>query len=339
MIKTSVIIPTYNSKEDLRTCLRALAGQAYPKDQFEIIVVDDGSTDGTEALVKELEQTNGVANGVRYVKQSNRGPAVARNAGIREAKGEIVVFIDADCIADADWLKQLDESFEDQKVVGASGSTISPEVLVFPWKIAPAGFGFTTCNMAYRRDVLNEAGGFNEKFEAPYYEDTDLALRIERNFGKIIQNDRAIVIHPPRKLGFKGLAKQAFLHKYDSLMLQMYPGYIGDFGAPFRPVFWGFSTVGLSFLILLFLFNGGIIAFGGSMFLPLILFLAAGCAFFLFSGYRLCVSSWPGNADKEAEDRLSLYEKFRTVAALLFYIPLFLLARIVSSFKYKKFLF
>lgn len=337
MIKISVVIPTYNSKEDLKECLAALVKQTFPHESYEVIVVDDGSVDGTELVVEDIKR--GIGNDfqghIRYVKQKNSGPAVARNNGIREAEGSIISFTDSDCIAAPDWLEELDKSFENPQVVGVSGKTISPEALVFPWKIAPAGFGYTTCNMAYRKNVLKQVGGFNEKFDAPYYEDTDLALRIKDNGGNIVESERLVITHPPRILGLRGLLRHAFLHQYDSFLYGLYPSYVNDFGGPFKPIFWRFSAVGLSSILSCALFIAGFVFLGVKMVLLLAVALVTLFAFFLVKGYRLCTSCWPGNA----ESPVSIRDRIRTFFALLLYIPLFLMARAISSLRYGKFLY
>jgi glycosyltransferase involved in cell wall biosynthesis len=96
----SVAIPTYNRAGLLRDCLRSLIAQDYPRDRSEIIVVDDGSTDSTAELAREFAA-------VRYLRQSHGWLNVARNAAVREALGEVIVFLDDDIIAPPSWLTKL----------------------------------------------------------------------------------------------------------------------------------------------------------------------------------------------------------------------------------------
>ena len=91
----SVIIPVYNGEGTIAECLEALASQDMPRREFEVIVVDDGSTDGTAAIVKQFD--------VKYIHQENTGPATARNVGVKNAQGKIVVFTDADCVPEPNW--------------------------------------------------------------------------------------------------------------------------------------------------------------------------------------------------------------------------------------------
>jgi glycosyltransferase involved in cell wall biosynthesis len=339
MIEVSVVIPTYNSQDSLRDCLGSLTEQTYPANKYEVIVIDDGSTDQSESVFKEVLQNAGPdpQRNFSYFRQRNSGPAVARNLGIQKAKGEVVAFTDSDCVAGTRWIEELAKSMQDPQTLGVSGRTVSPELLIFPWKIAPAGFGSTTCNMAYRKKALDRIGGFDAKFEAPYYEDTDLVLRLSKDGGKIVQSESAVVTHPPRVLGVSGLARQAFLHRYDSLFFKTYPGYVDDFGAPFKPLIWRFSPAGFGALLVLTLFMVGVFfRTFVSLVAPVLLFLAA-FLFFVTKGYVLCISCWPGNTD--AKGSIDLSAKTRTFFALLLYVPLFLAARIAGSLKYRKFLF
>ena len=94
VIQLSVVIPTFNRKDSLRRTLDGLARQTYPVGDFEAVVVSDGSTDGTDAMLAAYAAQSPYS--LRVVTQSNSGPAAARNRGIREARHEIVVFLDDD---------------------------------------------------------------------------------------------------------------------------------------------------------------------------------------------------------------------------------------------------
>jgi len=192
-MRFSIVIPTYNRKDLLRRCLAAATNQDYP--DYEVIVVDDGSTDGTGEMVqREFPQ-------VRYIRQEpNRGPAAARNRGIEAATGEIVAFTDDDCLVPPDFLACLADGYRRHpEVVGAGGYLEAPdEVLAHNpfaqyeayvshvvYKAGPIEYigGFEcpaggTCAMSYRRDVLLEVGGFDERFPVAAGEDADLKLRI-----------------------------------------------------------------------------------------------------------------------------------------------------------------
>ncbi|MGQ9516861.1 MAG: glycosyltransferase [Anaerolineae bacterium] len=190
----SVVVPTYNRARVLRRCLEALTAQDY-LGRLEIIVVDDGSTDETPLVAEEFAQHNNV----RFLRQANRGPAVARNRGIRAAGGDIIVFTDDDCLVPRDWVRRLVQGYRMHPGVAGVGGRLEPPAAYREHPIAqyehsegrevygagdveviggfdcPAG---GTNNMSYRREVLEEVGGFDEDFPYAAGEDADLKWRI-----------------------------------------------------------------------------------------------------------------------------------------------------------------
>lgn len=195
-MRFSIVVPTYNRVSTLRPCLRSLLAQDYPN--YEIIVVDDGSTDSTPAtLAQEFPPE---FRRLRYLRQKNAGPAVARNRGIQAATGEIVAFTDDDCLAPPDWLTQLASGYtRHSEVVGVGGGlSAPPEILAtnpyaqYERYIArviyqvgeieslggfecPAG---GTANMSYRKSSLEAVHGFDQAFPVAAGEDADLKMRI-----------------------------------------------------------------------------------------------------------------------------------------------------------------
>lgn len=107
-VRFSIVIPTCNRSEKLKNCLSALSDQDYNKNQYEIVVIDDGSTDDTRNLLKELGKKLRVE--LRFFSQSNRGQGVARNRGIEEARGEIILFLGDDIIATPQLLQEHDRA-------------------------------------------------------------------------------------------------------------------------------------------------------------------------------------------------------------------------------------
>jgi glycosyltransferase involved in cell wall biosynthesis len=120
----SAVIPTYNEKDVLENCIESLGAQIY-KD-FEVVVVDDGSTDGTLQILKNLKRS--LVN-FKFIKQSHLGAGAARNAGAKLSKGEILVFVDADMTFDKDFLKNLVAPIIEGKTEG----TFSKEECVSNW--------------------------------------------------------------------------------------------------------------------------------------------------------------------------------------------------------------
>ncbi|HJY98768.1 MAG TPA: glycosyltransferase family 2 protein [Patescibacteria group bacterium] len=123
-MKTSVIIPTYNEKKDLEDCIESLGDQTYG--DFEIIVVDDGSSDATVEILQNLEKT---LPNFKFAEQEHNGAGAARNKGAGIAKGEILVFVDADMTFDKEFIKKLVEPIEKGKAKG----TFSKEEYVGNW--------------------------------------------------------------------------------------------------------------------------------------------------------------------------------------------------------------
>ncbi len=226
-IAVSVIVPTRNRPEALRQCLAALAAQDMPLAQFEVLVCDDGSEEDVRSVAEQAQQT-GLQ--VRYLRQSPRGPATARNLGIRHAQAEIVAMTDSDTLPDRAWLRNLVET------LGAHPEAVGVEGKVYAendGEFGPLGEGptnltggvFLTCNCAYRREALFQAGGFDESFPYPAYEDTDLAARAGQ-LGKILWQPAAIVLHPQRPLTLRAVWKK--LHHWEYILLMGYRyGYLG----------------------------------------------------------------------------------------------------------------
>jgi len=196
-VRFSVVLPTFNRVHLLERVAAAILDQTLPPERCELIIVDDGSTDGTPALAAELAGRDNV----RLIQQSNRGAAAARNRGIHEASGDVVALTDDDCLVPRDWLERLADGYARHPEVAGVGGRLEPpdEVLacravarhelfiarhVFGAGDQEALGGFEcpaggTNNMSYRRDVLLDVGGFDEGFgPCVWGEDADLKLRI-----------------------------------------------------------------------------------------------------------------------------------------------------------------
>ncbi|PKP59088.1 glycosyl transferase [Candidatus Atribacteria bacterium HGW-Atribacteria-1] len=208
----SVIIPTYNRKDTLKKCLNAVFTQTYPNTDYEVIVIDDGSTDGTEELVNSL--LNDAPCALRYFKQENKGPAAARNVGIKNAKGEIILFTGDDCIADSHLIEKhmkYHNAYKDVVVLGHTAWHSDLEITPFMEYITTSGvqFGypliknkknvpfnfFYTSNISVGKKHLMEVGLFDENFKYAAWEDIELGYRLVQNGIKIIYNKNAITYH------------------------------------------------------------------------------------------------------------------------------------------------
>jgi glycosyltransferase involved in cell wall biosynthesis len=113
----SVVIPVLNGEETIRDCLSSLLRMDYPPERREIIVVDNGSTDATGQIVESFP--------VRHVREARRGVSHARNRGIAESRGDILVFLDGDCMVSTRWLTELLRPLSDDTVTAATGEIVA----------------------------------------------------------------------------------------------------------------------------------------------------------------------------------------------------------------------
>lgn len=186
----SIIIPTYNRPDLLKQCLGSLFLLDYPR--YEIIVIDDGSSISLKEEYGQLHNPN-----IHWITQPHQGVSVARNRGVAAAQGEIIAFIDDDCLAQPSWIRYLVEPFHDGRVYGVSGRVIYvreghiPEPFERPIE-NPKALWPMGCNIAYRKSVLTEVGGFDPGLTA--YEDKDVAIKIWER-GHIVPEPKAKVFH------------------------------------------------------------------------------------------------------------------------------------------------
>lgn len=172
----AVVIATHGRAALLAQALDALERQT--RQDFELIVVDDDSRDATPAVLE--------TRGVRTIRVSRRGPGLARQIGWQAATAPIIAFTDDDCVPSPGWLEALVRPIEEGRADFSQGPTLPrPDQAdrMGPWartmRVEKANKRFPTCNMAYRRSVLEELGGFREEFVGPRTagEDADLGWR------------------------------------------------------------------------------------------------------------------------------------------------------------------
>ena len=198
MTDISVVIPTYNRKNILKRTLEALLDQTYPKDRYEIIVVDDSSTEDIKGMIKDFP--------VVYLRQSpdKKGPAAANNLGIKSASGEYILLLNNDVIADKRLIEEhmrSHEGFEDCIVQGRVINTSSMEDLTKGHKGYSGGYSnisfgyFTTWNLSIKRQILTDAGLFDEDFRNLCWEDVEFGFRLRKIGIKQINNKNAFGYH------------------------------------------------------------------------------------------------------------------------------------------------
>ena len=198
----SIIIPAYNARATIKACLDAVVNQTVNRTCYEIIVVDDGSTDDTASIVESLP-------GIKLIRQKNQGPAVARNRGVAEANGEIVLFTDSDCAPTTNWIEEMTRPFkEDNDIVGVKGEyrTRQKEIIARFVQLEYEdkydiirGHKYIdfidTYSAAFKKDVFLEAGGYDASFPVACAEDVELSYRLSQNGYKMVFNSEAIVYH------------------------------------------------------------------------------------------------------------------------------------------------
>lgn len=221
-IIVSIIIPTYNRKESIRKTLNSLFNQTYPRDNYEIIVCDDGSTDGTEETVNDLIKESPCV--LRYFRQKNSGPAAARNIGLSKAVGGIIGFTDDDCVVSEKWIEYAVPYFNCKEVGGVMGSTLPEKQYTenilkskHTAQITEDEGTYPTCNIFYKKNVLEEVHGFDTAFDKAIYEDTDLALRVKEKNYKIMFDKNILVYH---NITYNSMIQHLkSLNKYESTVL------------------------------------------------------------------------------------------------------------------------
>jgi GT2 family glycosyltransferase len=233
--KVSIVVASYNGERTLKACLDSLEALNYP--DYEIILVDDGSTDTTRELAFLRPQ-------VRYIRhEANRGLSVARNTGIGAAAGEIVAFTDADCRADEDWLHYLVADLLNSEFAGVGGPNLLPPedspvaaaVMVSPG--GPAHVMLTDrqaehipgCNMAFFRWTLADLGGFDPIFRKAG-DDVDLCWRLQQGGHKLGFSPSAFVWHYRRSTLGAYLGQQHGYGEAEALLVRKHPEYFNALG-------------------------------------------------------------------------------------------------------------
>ena len=228
------MIPVLNGEQTIGYCIDSLLQLQYPADRVELLVVDNGSRDGTAAVLRQY------AGRIVQLQEAARGPGAARNAGLRAAGGDVVAFTDADCRADPEWLGAVIAPLEDPRV-GIAGGPIRAlppandveqfgevihdhrqaiEVYEPPYAI--------TMNWASRRAVLQELGGFDERFLR--CEDVDLSYRMTQA-GYTLAFAPAAVVYHRNEDRLAGLFREGFAHGFHGVLaLKHHEEFVRGFG-------------------------------------------------------------------------------------------------------------
>ena len=239
----SVIVPSYNRRDEIQALLASLQAQIFPKFQFEVIVVDDGSTDGTVDWIDANRKSTGL--NLNILKQDHQGPGAARNLGMSKANGRYFVFIDSDCTAPPDWLDRIHDVLQaDPSIMGFGGRDDAR--MDFPPLLKAINYSMTSFlttgglrggrkkrlakfyprsfNMGIHRDLAQKIGGFGS---LRHGQDIEFSHRMIRSGEKIEHIPDSVVYHK-RRTSLIRFFRQVFnwgvarinLFKLDSKMLE-----------------------------------------------------------------------------------------------------------------------
>jgi glycosyltransferase involved in cell wall biosynthesis len=216
----SIIIPTFNRPSQLTACLQAVTRLDYPRDRFEVIVVDDGNRSSAEAVVSSFSNRLNIT----LITQPHSGPAIARNKGATHAKGQLLAFTDDDCVPIPDWLKALAVRFGEtpDDMIGGRTLNVLPDNLYstashfiieylysyYNAKSDQARF-FTSNNLALTADRFHRIGGFNTFFPQAAAEDREFCQRWLRHGFRMTYAPEALIYHA-HQLRLHSFCKQQF---------------------------------------------------------------------------------------------------------------------------------
>jgi GT2 family glycosyltransferase len=247
--RVSVVVCSYNGGRTLDQCLRSLLALDYPN--FEVILIDDGSTDDTRDVAARHPK-------VRAVHQPNLGLSAARNAGLREATGEIIAYTDSDCFADPDWLAHLVYQLERSGADAVGGPNLTPEDGWLAACVATAPGQPTHvlesdqvaehipgCNMAFRREALLAINGFDPQFRKAG-DDVDVCWRLQHAGMWITFAPGAFVWHHRRQGPRSYLRQQAGYGEAEALLMFQHPDRFNSRGeGKWRGTLYGAALCGL----------------------------------------------------------------------------------------------
>ena len=215
----SVIVPTYERHAHLPKLLDCLARQTFR--DFEVILVDQSAA--RWEVPREYSSLN-----ILYEHTDLKGTSRARNLGAWLAQGDVIAFTDDDCQPEPGWLQNATRYFEDARVVGVEGLIVSERVNDPEYRavtnVGFEGIGYMTANLLLRRDIFNAIDGFDEQFDVPFREDTDLGWRACA-LGEIPFAHDVRVFHPAhaRTVEREALSQRVRFFEKDALLLKKHP--------------------------------------------------------------------------------------------------------------------
>lgn len=224
MKKFSIIIPAWNEENSIGKTIAGARALDYPRADFEIIAVDNNSSDKTSEAAR-------AAGADKVILETEQGTNMARNAGLRASEGDVVAFLDSDCVPPPNWLRQIEKHFENPEVVAVSGPydhgftgilkllerfymgyvfALAPKIVtvLFRKKDAVMMGG----NFAVRRSAIKKIGEFPRL--AFYGDDTAIAVMLARNAGEVVFDPDFVVKSSPRRFKRQGLLRMLVRYAY-----------------------------------------------------------------------------------------------------------------------------
>ena len=283
--KVSIIIRTKNEERNIKAALDSLVKNQILSEDAEVIIVDGYSADKTVETASKYP--------VKIVFESTGTRGGACNAGWKNAQGELIVFTDADCFFQKDWINKIRKSFQNIKTGAVGGVDLTPqnttsyfqkasglldELRIFPKHGTGNLFRLRGCNIAYRRDALSECGGFDERFDVA--EETELLYRLN-NIGYEIVFNPTIAVYHKRRRSLKKYVKQFFGYGHGKFQLvKKHPSLVSS------------PEIFVPPSLLVFLLISTLASLVNTIFLPLFyIALTIPSAYTIYVIYNICKSS------------------------------------------------
>jgi glycosyltransferase involved in cell wall biosynthesis len=224
-VRASVVVPTYRRADLLDRCLAAVTAQDLDPSEYEVLVADDAGSETTRRQVEVWAARSRPA--VRYLPVVKaHGPAAARNVGWQSARGEVIAFTDDDCVPDPGWLRAGVAALE-------AGADAAAGCVRMPLPDRPTDYErneagltraeFVTANCFCRRDVLEAAGGFDERFTTAWREDSDLHFTLLERGYRVVRAPAAVVLHPVRPARWGVSLSQQRKARFNALLYRKHP--------------------------------------------------------------------------------------------------------------------
>jgi glycosyltransferase involved in cell wall biosynthesis len=238
----SIIVPSFNRLDEIKELIPTVELQNFDKNQFELIIVDDGSTDDTVAFIKDYKEQSQI--NFNYQVQKNQGPGAARNNGMKNARGDFFIFVDSDCTVPVHWLSEIEAQLNKSGADAFGGpdsyrDDFPPVLKAINYSMTSfittgglrgkkgkklAKFYPRSFNMGLSRKLWEKIGGFGN---LRHGQDIEFSNRIIKSQANVAYIDNAFVYHK-RRTNFRRFYKQVYnwgvarinLYKIDKSMLE-----------------------------------------------------------------------------------------------------------------------